>query len=105
MPGEVQDSLVCPLSEKVLPIAELENEVLAQKEFSSPPDNPKGGLGASAPTVARWLGDIHEYYPSSVVQAMQTDALESWACSRYCASRSCSPRWNRTSTWSRRCSA
>lgn len=34
MPGEVQDSLVCLLSEKVLPIAELENEVLALKGFN-----------------------------------------------------------------------
>jgi Mg-chelatase subunit ChlD len=36
----------------------------------------KGGLGASAPNVARWLGDIREYFPSSVVHVMQKDALE-----------------------------
>lgn len=36
----------------------------------------KGGLGASAPNVARWLGDIREYFPSSVVRVMQQDALE-----------------------------
>jgi len=36
----------------------------------------KGGLGASAPNVARWLGDIRAYFPSSVVQVMQKDALE-----------------------------
>ncbi|WP_372408988.1 DUF5682 family protein [Streptomyces luteireticuli] len=35
-----------------------------------------GGLGASAPRVARWLGDIRTYFPSSVVQVMQRDALE-----------------------------
>src|SRR5262245_931208 len=35
-----------------------------------------GGLGASAPNVARWLGDIREYFPSAVVQVMQQDALE-----------------------------
>jgi Mg-chelatase subunit ChlD len=35
-----------------------------------------GGLGASAPNVARWLGDIREYFPSSVVRVMQQDALE-----------------------------
>jgi Mg-chelatase subunit ChlD len=34
------------------------------------------GLGGSAPAVARWLGDIREYFPSSVVQIMQKDALE-----------------------------
>lgn len=34
------------------------------------------GLGASAPNVSRWLGDIRTYFPSSVVQVMQRDALE-----------------------------
>lgn len=36
----------------------------------------KGGLGASAPSVARWLGDIRGYFPSSVVRVMQQDAFE-----------------------------
>lgn len=36
----------------------------------------KGGLGASAPNVARWLGDIRQYFPSSVVKVMQQDAIE-----------------------------
>lgn len=36
----------------------------------------KGGLGSSTPNVARWLGDIREYFPSSVVQIMQRDAIE-----------------------------
>jgi Mg-chelatase subunit ChlD len=35
-----------------------------------------GGLGGSAPSVARWLGDIRTYFPTSVVQVMQKDALE-----------------------------
>ena len=34
------------------------------------------GLGGSAPRVARWLGDIREYFPSTVVQVMQKDAIE-----------------------------
>ncbi|MGY5034963.1 VWA domain-containing protein [Streptomyces sp. 900116325] len=34
------------------------------------------GLGGSAPSVARWLGDIRTYFPSSVVQVMQRDAIE-----------------------------
>ncbi|MFH8641215.1 VWA domain-containing protein [Streptomyces goshikiensis] len=33
------------------------------------------GLGGSAPNVARWLGDIRTYFPSSVVQVMQRDAI------------------------------
>lgn len=34
------------------------------------------GLGASAPRVARWLGDIREFFPQTVVRVMQQDALE-----------------------------
>ncbi|QNH16913.1 VWA domain containing CoxE-like protein [Xanthomonas sp. SS] len=45
------------------------------------PDGPgglgrRGGRGASSPNVARWLGDIRRYFPSSVVQVMQRDALQ-----------------------------
>ena len=34
------------------------------------------GLEASAPTVARWLGDIREFFPSTVVQVLQQDAID-----------------------------
>jgi hypothetical protein len=34
------------------------------------------GLGASSPNVARWLGDIRTYFPTSIVRVMQQDALE-----------------------------
>ncbi len=36
----------------------------------------RGGLGGSAPKVARWLGDIRTYFPSSVVRVMQADAMD-----------------------------
>lgn len=36
----------------------------------------RGGSGGSSPRVARWLGDIRKYFPSSVVQVMQKDAFE-----------------------------
>src|SRR5688500_3797796 len=36
----------------------------------------RGGLGSSAPNVARWLGDIRSYFPTSVVRVMQKDALK-----------------------------
>lgn len=36
----------------------------------------QGGLGSSCPNVARWLGDIRQYFPSSVVQVLQKDALD-----------------------------
>ena len=35
-----------------------------------------GGLGRSAPRVARWLGDIRTYFPTPIVQVMQRDAIE-----------------------------
>ncbi len=35
-----------------------------------------GGLGKSSPAVARWLGDIRRYFPSTVVQVLQRDAIE-----------------------------
>jgi Mg-chelatase subunit ChlD len=34
------------------------------------------GLGDSAPNVARWLGDIRQYFTADVVQVMQKDAIE-----------------------------
>jgi Mg-chelatase subunit ChlD len=36
----------------------------------------RGGLGASAPRVSRWLGDIREFFPTPVVQVIQKDAFE-----------------------------
>jgi Mg-chelatase subunit ChlD len=35
----------------------------------------RGGLGASAPAVARWLGDIRAFFPAQVVRVLQRDAL------------------------------
>ncbi len=43
------------------------------------PDGPgglRGGSGASSPRVARWLGDIRQYFPASLIQVMQKDAFE-----------------------------
>jgi Mg-chelatase subunit ChlD len=44
--------------------------------YGTQPKGTKGGLGASAPRVARWLGDIREFFPSSLVQVIQKDAFE-----------------------------
>ncbi len=40
------------------------------------PRQRQAGFGASAPRVARWLGDIRTFFPVSVVQVMQKDAIE-----------------------------
>ncbi len=48
----------------------------AEAEPGSSPKRSSGGLASSAPRVARWLGDIRTYFPTSVVQVMQRDAIE-----------------------------
>ena len=36
----------------------------------------RGGLGGSAPNVARWMSDIRDYFPAPVVQIVQKDAFD-----------------------------
>ena len=36
----------------------------------------RGSLSRSAPKVSKWLGDIREFFPSTVVQVIQRDAFE-----------------------------
>lgn len=47
-----------------------------KKSFEYPGEKQGGGSGKSQPSVARWLGDIRQYFPQSVVQIMQNDALK-----------------------------
>lgn len=49
---------------------------LYNKNDDSADNDRRGGLGSSSPKVARWLGDIRSYFPSSVVRVMQQDAME-----------------------------
>jgi Mg-chelatase subunit ChlD len=61
------------------PSAELDQALAALYEPEGPQGlcaGRRGGRGTAAPSVARWLGDIRRYFPSSVVQVMQRDALE-----------------------------
>lgn len=44
--------------------------------YDGPSEKRRGGLGASAPRVAKWLGDIREFFPTPVVQIVQKDAFE-----------------------------
>ena len=49
----------------------------SDEEADARPGKRRGsGLGASAPRVARWLADIRTFFPVSVVQVMQKDAIE-----------------------------
>ena len=58
------------------------DEILEQLYFGDGARNARGGrssqggLGGSAPRVARWLGDVRKYFPKSVVQIIQRDAME-----------------------------
>lgn len=36
----------------------------------------RGGLGGSAPNVARWLGELRGHFPSDVVRVVQQDAID-----------------------------
>lgn len=49
---------------------------LYEREGSGGLKQQRGGTEKSAPRVARWLGDIRKYFPSSVVKVMQKDALD-----------------------------
>jgi Mg-chelatase subunit ChlD len=53
------------------------NDLIIDRALSALYDSERrGGLGSSAPNIARWLGDIRTYFPSSVVRLMQQDALD-----------------------------
>lgn len=62
------------------PAAEMDQALAALYDLSGPGSlqskDRRGGRGGSAPQVARWLGDIRKYFPSSVVKVMQRDALD-----------------------------
>jgi Mg-chelatase subunit ChlD len=47
-----------------------------KKKFDYETKSSKGGSEKSNPSVARWLGDIRNYFPQSVAQIMQNDALK-----------------------------
>lgn len=66
--GEEADGIGCPLS-----LSDSRMDKALQALYDS---DRKGGLGSSAPNVSRWLGDIREYFPASVVQVLQRDAIE-----------------------------
>ncbi|MCG2613771.1 VWA domain-containing protein [Terrimonas sp. NA20] len=53
------------------------NELKMDQTLEALYDNERtGGLGPSSPNVSRWLGDIRSFFPNTVVQVMQTDAVK-----------------------------
>ncbi|HEY3086681.1 MAG TPA: VWA domain-containing protein [Jatrophihabitantaceae bacterium] len=65
-----------PLLERADQAIDTALAALYDAEAHRPVSSRSAGLGASAPSVARWLGDIRTYFPSSVVQVMQRDAID-----------------------------
>ncbi|MCU0500034.1 MAG: VWA domain-containing protein [Anaerolineae bacterium] len=51
-------------------------EIYGQSDGIDDETGKRGGTQASMPNVSRWLGDIRKYFPASVVQVMQKDAIE-----------------------------
>ena len=80
--GEEADGTGCKLSGKDAQMdaalgALYEFERKQKFDYKNPDDaSKKGGTEGSNPNVARWLGDIQKYFPQSVVQVIQNDALK-----------------------------
>lgn len=70
--GDKADGIACKLSDVDLAM----DKALATLYDPDAPGSMRGGSGASSPSVARWLGDIRKYFPSTVVRVMQKDALD-----------------------------
>jgi Mg-chelatase subunit ChlD len=61
------------------PVGLTSEDAARDKALSELYDNERkgrGGMNSSAPRVAKWLGDIRTFFPSSVVQVMQADAMD-----------------------------
>lgn len=50
-------------------------DALYEQEGNAGKGSLRGGQGRSAPRVAKWMGDIRECFPTSVVQVIQKDAF------------------------------
>ncbi len=60
------------LDEVVLAEIDLRRDAALGKVYGG---DRSAGTGASSPTVARWLGDIRTYFPTTVVKVLQRDAM------------------------------
>ncbi len=51
-------------------------QIYENKEEGTSPKQRSAGLGASAPRLAKWLGDIRGYFSKDIVSVIQKDAIE-----------------------------
>ena len=74
---ESQASRVGAGTDEGLPVSLVDDDAQMDKVLEALYDSDRSaGLGSSCPNVNRWLGDIRTYFPKSVVQVMQKDALD-----------------------------
>jgi Mg-chelatase subunit ChlD len=65
-----------PLTERDRAIDDALSALYSDSDHGDGDGQRSAGLGASAPRLARWLGDIRAYFPASVVRVIQQDAIE-----------------------------
>jgi len=78
--GEQAEGTGVQLSDELLEMdaalaALYEYEQLGKFDYQAPKSK-RGGSEGSNPGIARWLGDIRKYFPTSVVEVMQNDAMK-----------------------------
>ena len=75
--GGRADAIKCKLSGEQAGMDRALAALYGSPESSGGKGRPRtAALGSSSPNVSRWLGDIRSYFPASVVQVMQQDAME-----------------------------
>ena len=74
--GASADGIGCALSREQAAIDAALAAVYEGGRGDGPSSDRRGGLGASAPSLARWLGDIRTYFPGPVVRVIQQDAMK-----------------------------
>jgi Mg-chelatase subunit ChlD len=72
--GDQADGIGCQLDKAQQTIDKALSAVYGKDDRSS--KSRRGGLGSSSPNIARWLGDIRAYFPSTVVTVLQKDAID-----------------------------
>ena len=74
--GSDDNNALCERDKRLSTALDALYNVNAKSSSNSTKHKSRGSLSRSAPNVSKWLGDIREFFPSSVVQVVQRDAFE-----------------------------
>jgi Mg-chelatase subunit ChlD len=74
--GGTSDGINCKLPQGYGGMDKALGELYGNQDDDAAKKSKRGGSEASMPNVSRWLGDIRDYFPASVVEIMQHDAIE-----------------------------